>query len=156
MVGWHHWLNGCESEQTEREWRPGKPGVLQSASMHALSLQSCLTLCDPMDYSLPSFFSIHGLLQARIVEWLPCPSPEDLPDPGIKPASPMSPALAGGFFTTSATGGAQRCSLWGCKESNTAELLNDNKKFTAFQLFLLVILPLLLSHVSHVRLCVTP
>ena len=34
---------------------------------------------------------------------LPCPSPEDLPDPGIEPASLTSPALAGGFFTTSAT-----------------------------------------------------
>ena len=34
---------------------------------------------------------------------LPCPSPGDLPDPGIKPMSLMSPALAGGFFTTSAT-----------------------------------------------------
>ena len=34
---------------------------------------------------------------------LPCPPPEDLPDPGIKPASPKSPALAGGFFTTSTT-----------------------------------------------------
>ena len=33
---------------------------------------------------------------------LPCPPPGDLPDPGIKPASLMSPALAGGFFTTSA------------------------------------------------------
>ena len=33
----------------------------------------------------------------------PCPSPGDLPEPGIKPASLMSPALAGGFFTTSAT-----------------------------------------------------
>ena len=34
---------------------------------------------------------------------LPCPSPGDLPDPGIKPASLMSPALASRFFTTSAT-----------------------------------------------------
>ena len=34
---------------------------------------------------------------------LPCPSPGDLPDPGIKPMSLMSPALVGGFFTTSAT-----------------------------------------------------
>ena len=31
---------------------------------------------------------------------LPFPSPGDLPDPGIKPASPVSPALAGGFLTT--------------------------------------------------------
>ena len=34
---------------------------------------------------------------------LPCPSPGDLPDSGIEPASLMSPALAGGFFTTSTT-----------------------------------------------------
>ena len=32
---------------------------------------------------------------------LPFPSPGDLPNPGTKPASPVSPALAGGFFTTS-------------------------------------------------------
>ena len=34
---------------------------------------------------------------------LPCPPLGDLPDPGIKPTSLMSPALAGEFFTTSAT-----------------------------------------------------
>jgi len=32
---------------------------------------------------------------------LPCPPPGDLPDPGIKPMSLASPALAGEFFTTS-------------------------------------------------------
>ena len=42
---------------------------------------------------------------SRQVYWsqLPGPSPADLPDPGIKPTSLMSPALASGFFTTSAT-----------------------------------------------------
>ena len=35
--------------------------------------------------------------------WLPFPSPGDLPNPGIKPRSLMSPALAGGFLTTSIT-----------------------------------------------------
>ena len=34
---------------------------------------------------------------------LPCPPSEDLPNPGIKSVSLMSPALPGGFFTTSAT-----------------------------------------------------
>ena len=34
---------------------------------------------------------------------LPCPPPGHLPDSGIKPTSPAPPALAGGFFTTSAT-----------------------------------------------------
>ena len=41
--------------------------------------QSCPTLCDPMD---------HGILQARILEWVPIPSPADLLDPGIEPGSP--------------------------------------------------------------------
>ena len=45
-----------------------------------------------------------GILQARMC-WsgLPCPPPRDLPDPGIEPASLMSPELAGRFFTTSTT-----------------------------------------------------
>ena len=34
--------------------------------------QSCLTLCDAMDCSLPDF-SVHGILQARILEWVACP-----------------------------------------------------------------------------------
>ena len=42
---------------------------------------------------------------SRLEYWsgLACPPPGDLPDPGIKPTSLTSPALAGGFFTTSAT-----------------------------------------------------
>ena len=47
--------------------------------------------------------SVHGILQARILEWVAMPSSGDLPDPGIEPSSPMSPALAGGLFTTSTT-----------------------------------------------------
>ena len=39
------------------------------ACMHAKSLQSCLTLCNPMDNS-PSGSSVHGILQARILEWV--------------------------------------------------------------------------------------
>ena len=61
-----------------------------------LSLQLCPTLCNPMDCSPPGF-SVLRILQARR---LPFPSPGDLPDPGIEPGSP---ALAGRFFSTSAT-----------------------------------------------------
>ena len=32
--------------------------------------------------------TVSGILQARILEWEPCPSPEDLPNPGIKPRPP--------------------------------------------------------------------
>ena len=44
------------------------------------------TLCDPMDCSLPGS-SIHGIFQARMLEWLLFPPPEYLPDPGIEPSS---------------------------------------------------------------------
>ena len=64
--------------------------------------QSCLTLCDPMDYSLLGS-SVHGILHARILEWVAMPPPGDLPDPGIEPVSLTSPALAGTFFTAIAT-----------------------------------------------------
>ena len=44
-----------------------------------------------------------GIFQARNWSGLPCPRPGHLPNPGIKPMFLMSPALAGGFFTTSTT-----------------------------------------------------
>ena len=44
--------------------------------------QSCLTLCDPVDYM------VHGILQARMLEWVAVLSPADLPNPGIEPRSP--------------------------------------------------------------------
>ena len=75
--------------------------------MHAQSLQSCPTLCDAMDYSTPPPHppgsSLHGILQARILEWVAMPISGHLLDPGIKPVSLTSPALTGGFFTTSTT-----------------------------------------------------
>ena len=63
-------------------------------------LQSCLTLCKPLDCSPPGS-SVHGILQTE--SGLPCPPPGDLPNPEMEPLSLMSPALAGKFFTTSAT-----------------------------------------------------
>ena len=44
-----------------------------------------------------------GFFRPEYWSELPFPPPGDLPDPGIKPVSPMSPALANAFFTTSAT-----------------------------------------------------
>ena len=45
-------------------------------------IQSCLTFCDPMDHTA------HGILQARMVEWVVVSSLGDLPKPGIEPTSP--------------------------------------------------------------------
>ena len=58
--------------------------------------------CDPMNCSPPGF-AVRGILQARILRGLPCPPPGDLSNLGIKPESLASLALAGRFFTTSAT-----------------------------------------------------
>ena len=69
--------------------------------------QSYQTLCDPMDCSqapLSMGFSMQAYWSG-----LPSPPPEDLPNPGIEPTSLMSPALASGLFTSSATWEAQLC-----------------------------------------------
>ena len=52
-----------------------------------LIAQKCPTLCDPMDHSPPGS-SVHGILQARILEWVAISSPGDLADLGIKLRSP--------------------------------------------------------------------
>ena len=43
--------------------------------------------CDPIDWSLPDS-SVPGIIPARILEWVACPTSGDLPDPGIEPTSP--------------------------------------------------------------------
>ena len=59
--------------------------------MHAKWLQSCPTLCDPKDYSPP----VSSWRFSRQEYWngLPSPPPVDLPDPEIKPKSPVFPSL---------------------------------------------------------------
>ena len=92
------------------------------------SLQSCLTLCDPMNCSPPGS-PVHGILQARILGyhaliWVIC-----LPNSGMKPAFFMSRALAGGFFTTSTPLGSPVYIMyftdagrdWGQEEKGTTE-----------------------------------
>ena len=65
--------------------------------------QSCPTLCDPMDCSPPGSL-VHGILQARILEWIAISYFRGLLNSGIEPSSLASPALAGGFFTTEPPG----------------------------------------------------
>ena len=78
------------------------PGVGLHGHVLAKSLQSCLTLWNHMDCSPPGS-SVHGILQARMLEWVAMPSSPDLSDPGIKPASLKSHGSAARFFTTSPT-----------------------------------------------------
>ena len=52
-----------------------------------LVTQSCLTLCNTMDYRPPGS-SVHGILQARIMEWEAIPFSRGPLDPGIEAGSP--------------------------------------------------------------------
>ena len=70
--------------------------------------QLCLTLCGPMDCSLPGSSACQALLSLELSRqeyWsgLPFPTLGDLPNPEMEPTSLASPALSGGFFTSSAT-----------------------------------------------------
>ena len=62
------------------------------------SLQSCLTLWDPTGHSLPGL-SVHGILQARILEWVAMPSSRGPTPPRDQPKSVKSPALAGSCWS---------------------------------------------------------
>ena len=57
----------CSHEKMLAPWK--KSYDQPAAAAAAKSLQLCPTLCDPMDCSLPGF-SIHGILQARTLEWV--------------------------------------------------------------------------------------
>ena len=92
---------------------PSGPG--RSASLLLLSCFSCVWL-----FVTPWTVACQALLFMRFSmqeHWsgLLCPPSGDLPYPGIQPASLTSPALAGRFFTTSATWEAPECSLAGTK-----------------------------------------
>ena len=78
----------------------GSAAVAHWLRRSACVFQSCPILRGLMDCGPPGS-SVHGIFQARILE-LPFPIPGDLPNPGIEPASLVSPALTGKFFTTEA------------------------------------------------------
>ena len=63
---------------TEVNWAwPARGKSVNYISSEVKVAQSCLTLCDPVDYT------VHGILQARIVEWVAFPFSRDLPNAGI-------------------------------------------------------------------------
>ena len=113
--------------------------------MPAKLLQLCLTLHDPVDCS-------HGILQARILEWVAISSSRGSPLPRDWTVSLTFPALADGFFfSTNTTWEApETLRFTQIKLGEQAEV-----KITVFTMTGLVLL-LLLSHFSRVRLLVTP
>ena len=87
-----------------QSWRNGSLHIIILTLVLFLCMcaQSCPTLCDLLDWNLPGS-SVYGISKQEYWSRLPFPPPGDLPDLGIKPTSLTSPALAGGFFATSAT-----------------------------------------------------
>ena len=114
VTAWNRGAHGFGAERLAGRLPPQMPSALgrkvlsssMCASHFSISVcsvaQSCPTLYDPMDCS-PRGFSVHEIFQAGILAWVACPPPGDLPNPGIEPMFPVSPALASGFFTTSTT-----------------------------------------------------
>ena len=78
-------LISCLNPKLSSSWSQHVP--VYSSSVLCWVVQSCLTLCDSMDCSLPGLLSMEF---SRQEYWsgLPCPPPGDLPNPEIEPASP--------------------------------------------------------------------
>ena len=70
--------------------------------LYAKSLQSCPTLCNPVNCSPPGS-SVHGIFQPRMLEWVAMPFSTGSSQPRDRTQVSMSVALASRFFTTSAT-----------------------------------------------------
>ena len=68
--------------------------------MHAKSLQLCLNLCNPRDCSLPGS-SVHGILQARILEWVAMPSSRGSSQPRDRTHVSYVSCIGRWVFTTS-------------------------------------------------------
>ena len=105
----HHCLLGTKPHS--RNWAMDKWEELYLC-LQLLPI-TCIVLCAVSLQLCPTFETlwtvackvpfVHETLQASILSGLPCPPPGDLPNPGIKPTAPMSPALASRFFTSMAT-----------------------------------------------------
>ena len=90
-------LAAC-TRTTQLEWGRG-------VCMHAMSLQSSSTLCDPIDYSLPGS-SVHGIFQARILEWVAISFSRGSSQSRDQPHVSCVSCIAGGLFIALATGEA--------------------------------------------------
>ena len=74
-----------------------------STSLHAKLLQSCPTLCNPMDYSPPGS-SLHGIFLAKILEWVAMPSSRGSSWPRDWAHVSYISYTVSGFFTTEPPG----------------------------------------------------
>ena len=80
------WNAKVGSQQTPGVTGKFGHGVQNEAESESEIVQSCPTLCHPMDDNLPGS-AVHGIFQARILEWAAISFSRDLPNPGIQPGS---------------------------------------------------------------------
>ena len=80
-------MNLFENQKQTHRHRKQTSGYQRRGSEVSEVSQSCPTLRNPMDSSLPGS-AIHGIFQARILEWAAISFSGDLPNPGIEPVSP--------------------------------------------------------------------
>ena len=155
-------------------------------SLEVFCSQMSVPTCKDIHSSIMLMFScfmfscvgLHGILQARILEWVAMPPPGDLPDPGIQPAYLMSPVLADRFFTISASWpgvkplppalGVWSFNHWTTREVPCHSFLKEKKKWENLRLFvdhlnrqvllpqeMFVLLPEILSTGSQVNLALS-
>ena len=92
--------NSQDKEATKvsiKRWVDKEEVIYSYCCCCCLVAKLCLILLQP--HSLPGS-SVHGISQVRLLKWIAISYSRDLPNPGIES---MSPALAGGFFTTEPT-----------------------------------------------------
>ena len=88
-------VGGPERESGRNCWKVCRQ---LAKDVHVLNHSVVSDSCDLMDCS-PVGSSVHGIFQARILKWVGILPPRGLPNSGIEPESPASPAVADGFFT---------------------------------------------------------
>ena len=96
----------CPSSATHASLSSSTALLTFSPKFRALVLmraESCPTLCDPVDCSPPGS-SVHGILQARILEWVATFSSRDLPNPGIEATSLRSVCIGRQVLYTAPSG----------------------------------------------------
>ena len=100
MTNWHEENLGRDGYIHCLDFGDGFTGIYKCCMCICSVSQFCLTLRDPMDCSLPGF-SVHGFSRQEYWSGLPFPPPGDFLYPGI---GPVSPVLAGKFFTVESPG----------------------------------------------------
>ena len=99
---WMHWTQNKKWGSTSGIIRNSCWVDNMCVCVCAQSLQSCLTLCDPVDYSSPGS-SVLGILQARILEWVAMPSFRGSSQPRDQTHVSCISCISSGFFAHWAT-----------------------------------------------------